>query len=384
MSSTIFNPSMLTASPSPSPSPEPEERPLEGGNASVDDTTLDDAAPKEPEESESDRVEHSWAAMLNTMRVCMDTAPPSKPELLEEQESWLRDWNVPMSDMTVVYERACAASLHVSLNDVDAVTLAEGRIAAKMLMRVVKAWKEKAEESVVTVHPARADKGKVKEVVVVGEKTVEKAAELVLTDMGRLHLGGRMTATSVNRPAEHCERCTASGAKCVVIYVGGRCEACIKARKVCSFVATKNKGRAPAAPKRKAPPSVQTTAPDMAESEVEIVGEATADEPAVGPSKAIVVQQPKRALDSDAAPVVKCPRLEADLELEEARVEAVHLRDENAKLRVQNDQYRLALINMRQHTRIQESKLLYMSNWLYILACDWGNWEKELGEVLED
>ncbi|KAG2114686.1 uncharacterized protein F5147DRAFT_822019 [Suillus discolor] len=346
MSSTIFNPSMLTAFPSPSPSPEPEEHLLEGGNASVDDATLDDAALKEPEESESDRVERTWAAVLNTMRVCVDTAPPSKPELLEEQESWLRDWNVAMADMTVVYERARAASLNVSLNDMDVVTLAEGKIAARTLTRAMKAWKEKAEESA--------------------------------------RLGGRMTATSVNRPAECCEHCATSGAKCVVVHVGGHCEVCIKVRKVCSFVATKNKGCTPAAPKRKVPPSVQTTAPDTAESEVEIVGEAMADEPAVGPSKAIVMQQPKRMLDSDAVPAAKRPCLEVDPELEEACAEAVRLRNENAKLRTQNDKYRLALINMRQHTCIQESELLHMSNQLYILARDWGNWEKELGEVLED
>ncbi|KAG2116483.1 uncharacterized protein F5147DRAFT_768854 [Suillus discolor] len=332
MSSTISNPSMLTASPSPSPSPEPQEHPLEGGNASVDDPTLDDAALKEPEESESNRVEHAWAAVLNTMRICVDTAPPSKPELLEEQESWLRDWNVAMADMTVVYKRA---------------------------------WKGK-------------------EVVATEEKAVEKAVGSGPTDMGRPCLGGRMTATSVNCPAERCQRCTASGAKCIVVHAGGHCKVCIKARKGCSFVVAKNKGCVLAAPKRKAPPSVQTTAPDAGESEVEIVGEATADEPVPAPSKEIIVQRPKHALDADAAPAAKRPRLEADPELEEAHAEAVWLRAENAELRTHNDKYRLALLDMGQHTRIQESELLHMSNRLYILAHDWGNWEKELGEVLED
>ncbi|KAG2105457.1 uncharacterized protein F5147DRAFT_775225 [Suillus discolor] len=360
MSSTIFNPSMLTASPSPSPSPEPEEHPLEGGDASVDDATLDDAAPKEPEESESDRVEHAWAAMLNTMHVCVDTAPPSKPEPLEEQESWLHDWNVMMSNMTVVYEQACAASLHMSLNDVDAVTLAEGKIAARTLTRAVKAWKEKAEESAVTARLARADKG----------KAFGWADDRDLQSIVPLSI-----VNAAPHPAPSASSCMRAGDVKGISRHG---------KAVRSVIAAKNKGRALAAPKRKALPSVQTTAPDAGESEVEIVGEATADEPAAGPSKDIVMQHPKRVLNSGAVPAAKHPRLEADPKLEEARMEAVRLRAKNAKLCAQNDKYRLALIDMRQHTCTQESELLHMSNQLYILAHDWGNWEKELGEILED
>ncbi|KAG2087995.1 uncharacterized protein F5147DRAFT_789698 [Suillus discolor] len=377
MSSIIFNPAMLTVS--PSPSPEPEEHPLEGGNASVDDATLDDAAPKEPEESESDWIERAWAAVLNTMHVCIETAPPSKPKLLEEQESWLRDWNVAMAD---IYERARAASLHVSLNDAENVTLAEGKIATRMLTRAVKAWKEKAEESAVTVRPAHAEKGKVKEVVAseetaekVTEKSGEKAPKPVLTDMGHLCLGGRMTATSVSHPAERCECCAASGAKCIVVQPSGRCEGCVKVRKGCSFVAAKNKGCVLAVPKRKAPPSAQTTAPETGYSR----------EPVAGTSKeAIFVQWPKRPLASAAAPAAKCPRLDANTELDEARAESAQLCAENAELRTRNNKYRVALTEMHQHSRTQESELLHMSNRLYLLARDWGTWEKELCKVLEE
>ncbi|KAG2117882.1 uncharacterized protein F5147DRAFT_757584 [Suillus discolor] len=341
MSSIIFNPAMLTVS--PSPSPKPEERPLEGGNVSIDDTTLDDAAPKEPEESESDWVERAWAAMLNTMRMCVETAPPSKPELLEEQESWLHDWNVAMADMTVVYEWARAASLHVSLNDTENVTLAEGKIAARTLTRAMKAWKEKAEESAMTACPACAEKGKGKEVIA-SEKIVEKA-----TEKSAVLLRG---ASIVPRPA---------------------------------LIAAKNKGRAPAVPKCKAPPSTQTTAPDTGKSEVEIVGEATANEPIAGTSKeTIVVQRPKQPLASAAEPVVKRPRLDANTELDEACAESAQLRAENAELHTRNDKYQVALTEMCQHSWTQESELLHMSNWLYLLARDWGTWEKELCEVLEE
>ncbi|KAG2106532.1 uncharacterized protein F5147DRAFT_653784 [Suillus discolor] len=238
MSSVIFNPAMLTAS--PSPSPKPEECPQVGGDVSTNDATLDDTALKEPEESDTGWIDRAWAVVLNTMHVCVDTSPPSKPELLEEQECWLRDWNTAMSDMTSVFDRARAAEMHLLLNDVDAVTLAEGKIAAWTLTRAVKMWKEKAEESTVTAHPARVEKGKAKEVVATKktaekatEKLGEKATEPVLTNMGCPHLGGRMTATSVSRPAES----QAEGARAALKH---------------ARVVRLNKRRAPAVPKRKA------------------------------------------------------------------------------------------------------------------------------------
>ncbi|KAG2079649.1 uncharacterized protein F5147DRAFT_784879 [Suillus discolor] len=303
MSSIIFNPAMLTVS--PSPSPEPEEHPLEGGNA---------------------------------------TAPPSKPKLLEEQESWLRDWNVAMAD---IYERARAASLHVSLNDAENVTLAEGKIATRMLTRAVKAWKEKAEESAVTVRPAHAEKG----------KSGEKAPKPVLTDMGSC-LGGRMTATSVSHPAERCECCAASGAKCIVVQPSGRCEGCVKVRKGCSF--------------------------GMRAGCAEAQGASLGANDCAREPEAIVVQWPKRPLASAAAPAAKCPRLDANTELDEARAESAQLCAENAELRTWNNKYRVALTEMRQHSRTQESELLHMRQLAVSFGADWGTWEKELCEVLEE
>ncbi|KAG2115307.1 uncharacterized protein F5147DRAFT_649684 [Suillus discolor] len=116
------------------------------------------------------------------------------------------------------------------------------------------------------------------------------------------------------------------------------------------LVVTKNKGCAPAAPKCKAPPSTQTTAPDAGESEVEVVGETTVDEPITTTSKEIVMQRPKRPLASGAVPAPKCPRLDADTELEEACAESTRLRAENAELCAQNDKYQVALTDRRQHS----------------------------------
>ncbi|KAG1804019.1 hypothetical protein EV424DRAFT_1351442 [Suillus variegatus] len=124
MTSVIFNPSMLTAS--PSPEPEPEEHPQDGGNTSTNDATLNDPAPKEPEESEADRVARAWAAVLTTMRAYAKTHPPPQPMLLEEQESWLCDWNTVMNDMNTMFEWARAADAHVSLENSNVVDLDEG------------------------------------------------------------------------------------------------------------------------------------------------------------------------------------------------------------------------------------------------------------------
>ncbi|KAG1802173.1 uncharacterized protein HD556DRAFT_1438208 [Suillus plorans] len=169
MSSTIFDPAMLTAS--PTPSPEPEEHPQHEGNTSLNDATLDDVSPKEPQESNVDQIEQSWAAVLNTMRIYVKMCPPLKPQLLEEQES-----------------------------DSDAVELAEGKVAAKALTKAVQAWKEKVAESAVTAHPACAkkekiaeepkatEKGKGKEVVGAiesTEKATEDSTSPVVVDMGR-------------------------------------------------------------------------------------------------------------------------------------------------------------------------------------------------------
>ncbi|KAG1795813.1 uncharacterized protein HD556DRAFT_1442135 [Suillus plorans] len=246
---------MLTAS--PSPSPKPEEHLQDGGDVSVDGATLDDTAPKEPQESDADHVERAWGTVLNTMHVCVKTSPPPKPELLEEQESWLCDWNVAMADMTAIYERARAIALHVSLNDLDAVTLAKGKTTARMLTKAVRSWKEKAEKTAVTACPARAEKGKAKEVAVTveaKEKVTEKAEAAVVTDMGRPRLGGRMTIDSALKLAEECVHCATSSAKCVVMDSNARCNPCMKTRKGCSFVTSKTKERALAAPKLKIPP----------------------------------------------------------------------------------------------------------------------------------
>ncbi|KAG1880696.1 hypothetical protein C8R48DRAFT_668106 [Suillus tomentosus] len=291
MSSVIFNPSMLTAS--PSPSPEPEECPQDGGNALTNDTTFDDPAPSELEESE-DRIQHAWAAPL------------------EEQESWLHDWNTTMNDMNAIFKWAHAANTHMLLENTDTVDLDKGKAAAKSLTKAIKALKQKAEESALTVCPAHAEKEKKVETLKAVDKgkgkekvaEPEKATLPIVTDMGHPRFGRRITAMSVTYPEEPCAQCAAAGSKCVLSNTSLQCHGCIKARKACSFVANKAKERAlavpktkeavPAAPKAKTPvpvaPKATTPAPVPAPkakgpAPASVIGESDMEIIGMGPEK---------------------------------------------------------------------------------------------------
>ncbi|KAG1834724.1 hypothetical protein EV424DRAFT_1341068 [Suillus variegatus] len=415
MSSIIFNPSMLTALPSPSPSP--EERPQDGGDASTNDATLDDPAPKEPEESEADRVARAWAAVLISMRAYVKTHPPLQPTLLEEQELWLHDWNTVMNDMNTVFEWARAADAHVLLENSDAVDLDKGKAAVKLLTKAIKAIKQKAEESVLIACLVRVEKEKGPEASKAADKGKGKATETekdappVVADAGRPRFGGRLTIPSTTtHPEVPCARCASTDSLCVLNDTSSQCNGCTKAKKACSFVSDKAKERTPAAakvkavaPKAKTPVlmpapkaktlvsavaptagSVTDTAPVVGDSDVEIIGESTADENAVGGSRTIVVQRPKRPLAACPAPAPKRPRLNLEAQLEESRIEAAQLRIRNAKLEAEVAKWRGTVVDLRQHSRMQEAELLSMSNQIYSMGRDWGAWEKEIAKMLEN
>ncbi|KAG1834199.1 hypothetical protein EV424DRAFT_1532427 [Suillus variegatus] len=422
MSSVPFNLAMLTAS--PSPSPEPEERPQDKGNTSVDDATLNDASPKELEETVANWIRWSWAIILTSMRVSVKTCPPPKPELLEDQESWLRTWERTMGDMSSLFERARINGVHLLIGDSEAVDLVSGKAAVKTLTKAIKAWKEKAEESAVTARPTRTEKEKEskpatsaemgKEKAVETDKVAEKDKAVVkeVTDMGRPRLGSRITATSVTYPEEPCARCAVTGARCVLSDASLRCHGCTKAKKACSFVAEKAKERALAAPKTKAVAlatakaktpipvpapkaktpvpavaptagSVTDTAPVVGDSDVEIIGESTADEDTAIIGKTIIVQRPKCPLAARPAPAPKRPRLDLEAQLEESRIEAAQLRIRNAELEAEVAKWRGTVVDLRQHSRVQEVEVLSMSNQIYSMGRDWGAWEKEIAEMLE-
>ncbi|KAG1876007.1 hypothetical protein C8R48DRAFT_768852 [Suillus tomentosus] len=400
MSSIPFNPSMLTAS--PSPSPEPEERlqdegntsvddaTLDEGNTSVDDATLDDATPKEPQETVADRICQSWAVTLSTMHVSVKTSPPPKLELLEDQESWLHAWEQTMGDMSSLFDQARATEVHLSLSDAEAVDLAGGKATTKTLYKAVKAV-----EPAPTARQVRLEKEKALE----ASKMVEKAATTEVIDMGCPRLGGRITTTPViTHPDVLCTRCASTDTPCVLVNGNLRCKGCTKAKKGCSFVGDKAKERMPAAPKPKmAAPKVKTpvpapapkgktpppvagpvagsvtdTVPNVGSSDVEIVGESTVDEDATVGGKTIVVQHVKRPLASRPTPAPKCPRLDLAAQLDESRIEAAQLWIRNAELEAEVAKWKGVVVDMRQHSRMQEAEVMAMSNRIYCMGRDWG------------
>ncbi|KAG1804020.1 hypothetical protein EV424DRAFT_1351443 [Suillus variegatus] len=271
----------------------------------------------------------------------------------------------------------------------------EGKATAKLLTKAVKAIKQWAEESALTMRPAHVEKEKEPETSKAADKgkgkvtETEKDAPPVVADVGRPRFGGCLTVPSaMTHPEVLCAWCASIDSPCILNDASSRCNGCTKAKKACSFVSDKAKERAPAAakvkvvvPKAKTPVpmpapkaktpipavvptagSVTDTAPVVGDSDVEIVGG----------SWTIVVQRPKRPLAARPAPAAKHPHLDLEAQLEESRIEATQLRICNAELEAEVAK-----------CCVQEAELLSMSNQIYSMGRDWGAWEKEIAEMLE-
>lgn len=231
---------------------------------------------------------------------------------------------------------------------------------------------------------------------------------------------------------EPCVRCITTGTKCVLSNATSHCIGCTKAKKGCSFgaslfsipflfilisspVADKAKERTPAAPKTKvaapavpkaktpipvialkaktpaptpaptpvpAPGSITDTLPNTGESDVEIVGESTTDKGAAIIDRTIIVQQLKRPLASRPVPAPKHARLDLEAQLEESQIEAAQLRIWNTELEAEVAKWCGTIVDLRQHSHVQEAKVLQMSNQIYSMGRNWGAWEKEIAEML--
>ncbi|KAG2081884.1 uncharacterized protein F5147DRAFT_783496, partial [Suillus discolor] len=130
-----FNPSMLAAT------PEPETPPSPSGNQQTAD-----APPAE--RSLADCVNDAWRGICESMRVCVLTILDAKPELLEEQETWMRQWNTSLEQLNDCYTCAQVIQLELLLSDEDLAALAEGKKGCRALEKLVKGWKAKAVEPV--------------------------------------------------------------------------------------------------------------------------------------------------------------------------------------------------------------------------------------------
>ncbi|KAG1811327.1 hypothetical protein EV424DRAFT_1542547 [Suillus variegatus] len=257
----------------------------------------------------------------------------------------------------------------------------------------------------VTACPACAEKEKEPETLKVADKgkgkatETEKDAPLVVVDVGRPRFGGRLTILSVMTRLEvPCAWCASIDSTCVLNDTNSRCNVSDKVKKrapaAAKVKAVVPKAKTPMpmpAPKAKTPVpavtltagSVTDTAPVVGDSDVEIVGESTADEDATGGSRTIIVQWPKHPLAACPVPAAKRPHLDLEVQLEESQIEAAQLRIHNAELEAEVAKWRGMVIDLQQHSRVQEAEVLQMSNHIYSMGHDWGAWEKEIAEMLE-
>jgi len=66
------------------PTPEPEAwAPAHAKGAST---------AEEPTETPTERLFKGWGVVLQSLKACAMAAPDHKPDLLEDQEAWMREW----------------------------------------------------------------------------------------------------------------------------------------------------------------------------------------------------------------------------------------------------------------------------------------------------
>jgi hypothetical protein len=75
-----FNLSQLQST----PTPEPE--------AQVPAHAKGVSTAEEPTETPTEHLLKGWGVVLQLLEVCMMAAPDHKPDLLEDQEAWMRKW----------------------------------------------------------------------------------------------------------------------------------------------------------------------------------------------------------------------------------------------------------------------------------------------------
>jgi hypothetical protein len=90
----VFNASMLAST----PSPVPEDRPS-GEDAHMADPVV---------ETDVDRLLKGWNDTLTALDGCVAAVPDPKPELLEDQEAWMREWQ---SIMVSTHSYFCTGAL---------------------------------------------------------------------------------------------------------------------------------------------------------------------------------------------------------------------------------------------------------------------------------
>ncbi|KAG1878520.1 hypothetical protein C8R48DRAFT_668601 [Suillus tomentosus] len=335
-----FNVAMLNTTPSPEPVPvaqgPPEDAPM--GDASA--------------ESDTDRLLAAWASILVSLEGCVVSAPDLKPELLEDQEMWLREW------------------YSVLMDDKSVELLKQGWKSCKEIEAVVKDWK---------APPMQA-------ACATGASKVEaRATDASGTDASKNPRVRHMSVVKVRR----CGACIAKDIDCRGVP-GRRCPPCDVSKCACTF-SKRNNTDAPKARPRKPMPkcpiaeSAKETASSIAvedeeeseesEMDVEIVGKCSVEEKVVCASHNIPVRA-VGPLVSGSAPKGKDKSKDPAVELKEARTEAARLKEENAHLCT-------STLQMCQYVRAQQADLLNYSNKFFAMSNTWAELERQINDSLK-
>ncbi|KAG1765517.1 hypothetical protein EV702DRAFT_1050994 [Suillus placidus] len=381
---TNFDLAMLTAS--PSPEPEPEALPLSA------------TALVSQEESAETRITWTWRTICDQVHTLVLTVPDVRGELIEEQESWMREWSSLLMSMTACGKDGAAAKVPLHMEGEDTAAFASGCKSHRTLEKLVKSWKAKAilpaveEPEIATACPI----ARVVEVVLPAAGSSSKAPaeeeeRITPPDMGEPVSGGRKSVPAAPR----CERCVDAKLRCVA-KKGKHCDTCAHARKGCSFVPKRKAPAAPAARVTKVAKARKSTVESTkhvaastaggdvdessSEAEVEIVGERVAEEKVIRGSLTI----PPRTIKPlpvclAPAPLSKGKAKAVDSEevLALALAENTDLKEEVARLKE-------VLAQVRFHVRTEQAEIITLSNKAYTNAQDWATVEMKLAELLDD
>ncbi|KAG1776130.1 hypothetical protein EV702DRAFT_1198436 [Suillus placidus] len=283
---TTFDLAMLTASPSPSPSPEA--------------LPLSATALVSLEESVETRITRTWRAICDQVCTLVLMVPDARNELIEEQESWMREWSSLLMSMTACGKDGAAAKVPLHMEGEDTTALASGRKSHCTLEKLVKSWKAKP------ILPA------VEEPEVATACPIARVAEVVLPAAGSSSKAPaeeeeHVTPPDMGEPSvpavPRCVRCVDGKLHCVG-EKGKHCDACAHARKGCSFVPKRKAPAVPTAHATKAAKACESTVESTkhvatstvggdtdesssSEAEVEIIGEHVAEEKVIRGSRTI-------------------------------------------------------------------------------------------------
>ncbi|KAG2101390.1 uncharacterized protein F5147DRAFT_812390 [Suillus discolor] len=362
-----FTAAMLNATPSPEPEPVAQGHP--------EDAPMADASA----ESNTDRLLSAWASSLVSLEACVMAAPDLKPELLEDQEMWMREWHSVLATLNGCSERAGVLGVELDMDEKGAEFLKQGRKGCKEIEALVKGWKAKAIETVPEAPPKRAARA----TDATGAEA--RATDASGTDVAEQRKVGRMSVVKAPR----CTSCANKDQDCGGAP-GRRCPPCDVSKRACSFSKRKTSDGPKVRPRKPMPKrpmaveSAKETASSIAVEEGEgsegsgmdvmIVDERTVQDKVVRASRDVPVRA-VGPLASGSAPKGKGKFKGPEEELKEAQAETARLREENALMRA-------SALKMRQYARAQQADLLALSNKLFSMSQDWSDFEERVNASL--